>query len=138
MREPRHGPAVTVLGFALIGVHGAAALGLAYLALDGSTLERVAAMGVAISWLAAWGAWRTLALAGLGRLASIVAGTILILPFTALLLVPLGLVWVLEGGVWLTRAVFWLLHGKPRGHAPPPTPDFGSTWVRDPRPLQRL
>jgi hypothetical protein len=66
-------------------------------------------------------------MAGLGRLASIVAGTIIILPFTALLLVPLGLVWVLERGVWLARAVLWLFHGRPRGYAPPPAPDFGST-----------
>lgn len=138
MRKPRRGPAVTVLGFALIGVHGAAALGLAYFALDGPTLERVAAVVLGISWLVAWGAWPTLGLAGLGRLASIVAGTIIILPFTALLLVPLGLVWVLERGVWLARALFWLFHGRPRGHAAPPAPDFGSTWVRDAQPLQRL
>ena len=138
VREPRHGGAVTVLGFALIGLHGAAALALAYFALDGSTVERAAAVIVGLSWLAAWGAWRTLGLAGLGRVASIVAGTIIILPFTALLLLPLGLVWVLEGGVWVARALLWLLHGRPRGHAAPPAPDFGSTWVRDPRPLQRL
>jgi hypothetical protein len=138
VRKPRQGRADTVLGFALVGVHGAAALALAYFALGGSTLERVAAMAVAVSWLVAWGAWRTLGLAGLGRLASIVAGTIIILPFTALLLVPLGLVWVLERGVWLARAVLWLFHGRPRGYAPPPAPDFGSTRIRDPRPLQRL
>src|SRR5438094_6634989 len=48
-----------------------------------------------------------------------------------------SVIWVLEGGVWLARAVPWLLHGKPRGYAPPPAPDFGSTWIRDPRPLQR-
>lgn len=137
MRKPRQGPAVTVLGFALIGVHGAAALGLAYFALGGSTLERVAAAALGLSWLIAWGAWRTLGLAGLGRLASIVAG-IVIVPFTALLLVPLGLVWVLERGVWLARALLWLVHGRPRGYAPPPAPDFGSTRIRDPRPLQRL
>ena len=138
VRKPRHGRAVTVLGFALVGVHGAAALALGYDALDGSTLERLVAVALGISWLAAWGAWRTLGFAGLGRLASIVVGTIIVLPFTALLLVPIGVVWVLESGVWLARALVWLLHGRPRGHAAPPTPDFGSTWVRDPRPLQRL
>ena len=111
---------------------------MAYFALDGSTVERVAAAILGVSWLAAWGAWRTLGFAGLGRLASIVVGTIIVLPFTALLLVPIGVVWVLESGVWLARALVWLLHGRPRGHAAPPTPDFGSTWVRDPRPLQRL
>ena len=85
-----------MFGFALIGLHGAAALAVAYFALDGSTLERVATAILGLSWLAAWGAWRTLGLAGLG------------------------------------------LHGRPRGHAAPPTPDFGSTWVRDARPLRRL
>jgi hypothetical protein len=138
VRKTRQGRAVTLLGFALIGAHGAAALALGYDALDGATLERVAAVALGLSWVAAWGAWRTLGLAGLGRLASIVGGTILILPFTTLLLVPLGLVWVLERGVWLARALLWLVHGRPRGHAPPPAPDFGSTRIRDPRPLQHL
>ena len=138
VRKQRGGPAVTVVGFSLIGVHGALATWFAYRAFRGAWYDAIAAVVLGVTWFVVWGAWRTLGWAGLGRLTALIGATGVIVPFTALLFVPLGIVWLMERLVWLGRTVYWLVYGKPRGHEPPPAPDFGSTYARDPRPLQRL
>jgi hypothetical protein len=138
VRRQRGGPAVTVVGFSLVGVHGALAVWFAYRAFGGAWYDAIAAVLLGVTWVVVWGAWRTLGWAGLGRLTALIGGTGVIVPFTALLFVPLGIVWLMERIVWLGRTVFWRAYGKPRGHERPPAPDFGSTYARDPRPLQRL
>jgi hypothetical protein len=127
-----------VLGFALVGAHLAAAIWLIARAVGGSIGDWVLAAVVAVSWVLAWGSWRFIGLAGVGRLASLFAGTALIVPFTALLFVPLAIVWVLERTVWAVRLALWFVVHRPAGYPKPPAPDFGSTRDHGPAPLQRL
>jgi hypothetical protein len=136
VRRHRRGRLVTVLGFAAVGLHLGVVVWL--IARAASTAAWIAAALVAAGWVVAWGAWRSLGVAGLGRLLSFVGGVLVIVPFTALLLVPLGLVYACERGVWAARVVFWLVVGRRRGAPPPPAPDFGSTRTAEPKPLQRL
>ncbi len=135
VQRQRHGRLVTAVGFALVALHLAAACIVA--ALAGSTLAVILAVAIALSWVAAWGGWTRIGWAGLGRLASFVGGAIVIVPFTALLFIPLGVVWAMERIVWLARTFSWLVRGRRRGHPKPQPSDFGSTRAVDPH-LQRL
>lgn len=121
-KRQRKGWWVMVVGFLAVAAHLAAGIGAVAWATGEWWLWHLIAWALLASWLLAW------------RIRGVlfVVGLVLIVPAMLVLLVPLGVVWVLEGGPWqLAKLVWWFLFrrgtGAPRPKLPPigPTRDIG-------------
>lgn len=121
VRLQRPGPAITVIGFLLVGIHFGVSVWSTWRAIDGVG-EWAPAVLVSLSWILLWGEWRALGWAGLGRLAAFAVGVVLVVPFSALLLLPVLLTLVVEHGVYRIALGLWHVRGK-KGTKPEP-PDF--------------
>jgi Protein of unknown function (DUF1353) len=115
VRLTRPGRLVTVGGFLAVAVHLVVALLL-------FKVHWIVGGLAVLSWVAFWGAWRSLGWAGLGRLVGFVVGAVIVVPFTVLLLVPLGLIALLELIAFAVSRVLW----RPEQERPQPQmPSFG-------------
>ena len=109
---------VTVIGFLAVAAHLAAGIGAVAWATGGSWSWQLIASALLASWLLAW------------RLRGVlfIVGVVLIVPAMIVLLIPLGLVWLLEGGPWqLAKLVWWFFFGRRTGRPRPKLPPIGPT-----------
>jgi hypothetical protein len=122
VRKQRDGWYVTVIGFLTVAAHLGAAVWLGWRAADaGSRAWWAAAAVVAASWILTWGEWRALRWAGAGRLVYFLVGMVLVVPVSALLVVPLAITWAAE---WIWYGVRALVWGATGWGARPLRPDF--------------
>ncbi|MBA2631797.1 MAG: DUF1353 domain-containing protein, partial [Chloroflexi bacterium] len=99
-KRQRKGWWVTVIGFLAVTAHLAVGVGGIAWASGTWWVWQLVAWALLASWLLAW------RLRGL----LFIVGALLIVPAMLVLLVPLGVVWVFEGGPWqLVRVVWWYL-----------------------------
>jgi Protein of unknown function (DUF1353) len=120
VNKQRKGRWVTIVGFPLVAAHLAVGVVAVASARDASRLWQILAWLLVATWFAAWRVRGLL----------FVAGLILIVPAMLVLLVPLLVVWVFEGGPWhLLRLAWWFLaKAVMGGDTPRPTvPPIGPT-----------
>jgi hypothetical protein len=117
-RYRRRGRHITAIGFLLVTAHLLVGVGATVVTLDALWPWQVGAQALLASWLVAWRERGLLFLLGF----------VLIAPATTVLLVPLVLVWTLEGGpLPYLRLALWYLGGRRRGEARPDVPRIEPT-----------
>ena len=117
-RPQRRGRHVTAIGFLLVTAHLLAGVGATLVTLDEHWAWQVSAQALLAGWVVAWR----------DRGLLFLLGFVLIVPATTVLLVPLALVWIVEGG-WLpyARLALWYVHGRRRGAPRPGVPRIEPT-----------